>query len=275
MFMPLWHSPIRGRTNLRSHRKITIVDGETVFLGGMNLAAEYMGPPRAPTAPPRWRDVAAVVRGPVASDATALFESDWHYCGGRSSTQDAVGPTIEPCGDARVQLVPSGPDTATDTMYDLLLTAIFRARAGVAIVTPYFIPDEALQHALVLCARRGVKTELVIPARSNHRIADVARRRLVRELRANGVVVRYYTRGMIHAKAAVVDAEFAYVGSLNFDMRSLFLNYEDALCLYSEPAISEVRAFIDALASECTTELSDPSGSRVIEQLALLFAPEL
>ena len=275
VFMPLRHSLFQGRTNLRCHRKIVVVDGDVVFAGGMNLANEYMGPPND-GATPRWRDVTAVVRGPVAADATALFESDWVYCGGsRRPANDAAATAIVPSGDARVQLMPVGPDMTTDTMYDVFLNGIFGARERIAIVTPYYVPDDALQHALVLAARRGVKTELVIPAWSNHRIADVARRGFVRELSANGVVVHYYERGMVHAKAMVIDDGFAYVGSPNFDMRSLFLNYEDALCVYSPEAIAQVRGFVDGLISECASAPPVFPERRVIEQVALLLAPEL
>jgi cardiolipin synthase A/B len=276
LFMPLRHSPIRGRANLRCHRKIAIVDGDMVFAGGMNLANEYMGPPQNQGTAPRWRDVAAVVRGPVAADATALFESDWVFCGGsRRPANDRAATAIATHGDARVQFMPIGPDMTTDTIYDVFLNGIFKARERIAIVTPYYVPDDALQHSLVLSARRGVKTELLVPAWSNHRIADLARREWLRELAANGVVLHYYTRGMVHAKAMIIDDDFAYVGSPNFDMRSLFLNYEDALCLYSREAIAEVRGFVDELIAECASEPPVFPERRVIEQIALLLAPEL
>jgi cardiolipin synthase len=276
VFMPLRHSPVRGRTNLRSHRKIAILDGEAVFAGGMNLANEYMGPPLSAGATARWRDIAAVVRGPVAADATTLFESDWVYCGGtRRAAHEPAATGIATRGDVRVQFMPIGPDMTTDTIYDVFLNGIFSARDRVAIVTPYYVPDDALQHGLVLSARRGVKTELLVPAWSNHRVADVARRELLRELSANGVLVHYYTKGMVHAKAMVIDDDFAYVGSPNFDMRSLFLNYEDALCVYSPEAIAEIRGWVDGLISECAPEPPVFPKRRVVEQIALLLAPEL
>lgn len=284
VFMPIRHSPIRGRTNLRSHRKIVIVDGDTIFAGGMNLAREYMGPPPATSdyggrassrrAEPRWRDVVAVLRGPAAADAAALFESDWAFCGGKARPIRADA-AIAPRGDECVQFVPIGPDMKTDTMYDILLTRIFEARERIAIVTPYYVPDDALQHALVLAARRGVRVELLVPAWSNHRVADLARREFMRELSANGALIHYYTQGMVHAKAMVVDSAFAYVGSPNFDMRSLFLNYEDALCVTSPGAIAEVRAFVDGLIAECPVDPPAFPEHRVVEQLALLVAPEL
>jgi cardiolipin synthase len=120
-----------------------------------------------------------------------------------------------------------------------------------------------------------VRTELVVPARSNHGVADVARRKLVRELSSVGAAVHYYGHGMVHAKAMVVDDAFAYVGSPNFDMRSLFLNYENALCLYSPGAIGEVRAFIDGLIAQCEPGRAPDRERWVIEPLARLLAPEL
>jgi cardiolipin synthase len=279
VFMPLTHSPIRGRTNLRSHRKLAVFDDERVFAGGMNLAEEYMGPRPKLSGEPRWRDVAAVCSGPVASDALAMFASDWAFCGGtpRPLASPRVS-TTEPNaqrGDAVLQLVASGPDFETDTLYDLFLSAIFGARERISLVTPYYVPDELLQHALVLAARRGVRTEVVVPAVSNHRLADVARRSLLRELSAAGVRVHYYPHGMVHAKGMVVDDSFAYVGSPNFDMRSFFLNYENALCAYSPAAVAAIFEFIQGLVRE--SHRLPPAGRErpLLEQLARFLAPEL
>jgi cardiolipin synthase len=178
-------------------------------------------------------------------------------------------------GEERVQVVPSGPDLVTDTLYDLFLAGIFGARERVAVVTPYYVPDDTLQHALVLAARRGVLTEVIVPSVSNHPVADVARRSLLRELTTEGVHVRYYAHGMVHAKAMAIDASFAYVGSPNFDMRSLFLNYESALCVYSPKAIGAIWAFIDGLISESVADGPPGPERRVREQIARFLAPEL
>jgi cardiolipin synthase len=274
LFMPLRHSPVRGRTNLRSHRKLAVIDRTTIFGGGMNLAEEYMGP-RAPKDGTRWRDVAAIVSGPVALDAEAMFESDWAFVGGKP--RDATRAAIETSRDANevVELVPSGPDFASDTVYDLFLTVIGEARSRIVIVTPYYVPDDALQHALVLAARRGVNVELVVPSISNHMMADVARRALLRELVHAGVVIHYYARGMVHAKAMITDDSFAYVGSPNFDMRSLYLNYENAICVYSPKAIADVRAFAEGLIAQSTAEGPKIRERATLEQLARFLAPEL
>ena len=274
VFMPLTHSPIRGRTNLRSHRKLAVFDGEHAFVGGMNLADEYMGPTAKTSPEPRWRDVAAVCSGPVAADAVAMFEADWAFCGGQARAKEPK-PALEKRGDTTAQFVASGPDFETDTIYDLFLTAIFGARERIALVTPYYVPDELLQHALVLAARRGVRTEVVLPQLSNHRVADMARRSLLRELIAAGAHVHLYAHGMVHAKGMVVDDSFAYVGSPNFDMRSLFLNYENALCVYSPEAVGAIRGYIDGLIAQSITGSNGGREHPIIEQLARFLAPEL
>jgi len=270
VFMPLLHAPLKGRTNLRSHRKVGVFDGARVFMGGMNLALEYMGPtPR----PERWQDLACLLEGPVASDATQLFAADWAFAGGAE-----MPPPTElaaPAGQAVVQLVPSGPEMKTDTFYDALLTALFSARSHVACVTPYYVPDDLVQHAFVLCGRRGVRTQLVMPARSNHSLADNARRGLLAELSEAGVELLWYDR-MVHGKAMVVDDTVAYLGSPNLDMRSFFLNYEDALLLYSPAEIGAVRGWIAALAERCSMTQGPPSRRWwLIEDFARLMAPEL
>jgi cardiolipin synthase len=273
-FMPFWHSPIRGRNNLRSHRKLVVFDRRTVFCGGMNLADEYMGAGPYQGPGPRWRDVAAIVRGPIAKDAEAMFESDWTFVGGRQR-HETPPPEVPAHGSEIAEVVPSGPDAPTDTVHDLFLSVIGRARERIVVVTPYYVPDDELQHALVLSARRGVKTELVVPSVSNHGLADVARRSLLRELATNRVVVHYYPLGMIHAKALVVDDSFAYVGSPNFDMRSLFLNYENAMCVYTSGAIAQIRAYAEALIAQSTNVGPQGRSLLAVEEIARFLSPEL
>lgn len=288
-FMPLLHAPVRGRTNLRSHRKIVVVDRTHVLLGGMNMALEYMG--SAPL-PGRWRDLSAVVSGPVAGDAERIFEADWAFAMGRKGTPrnpvessddlDAASeptsqrePGAEP-GGALVQLVPSGPDMREDTFYSALVTAISMAKERVTVVSAYYVPDDVVQRAMVLSAMRGVKTELVVPSRSNHALADFARRGLLRELDRAGVELRFFPSGMLHAKALVVDDTLAFVGSPNMDMRSFFLNYEDALFLYDRDSVARMRAWADQLLAECTSTSPHPKREYwLLEQVARVLAPEL
>ena len=249
-FMPLLHNPLKGRVNLRNHRKLAIADQKTLWSGGRNLAAEYFT--GEPSRPP-WIDLSFTVEGPLAGQMQALFESHWHYSQGprRPDDQHSVSPQAMPESQIstpamahRTQLVPSGPDQAEDTFYGLLLTTLYRAQRRVLAVTPYFVPDDSLLKALCLAAQRGVQVELVVPARSNHRLADIARARALRDLVAAGAVVRL-APGMVHAKAVMVDDTIALCGSLNLDARSLFLNFEVMVAFYDSEDISNVTQWLD------------------------------
>jgi cardiolipin synthase len=241
-FMPVLHNPLRGRTNLRNHRKLVVCDGETVWSGGRNFASEYfIGIDRQPA----WPDLSFVVQGPLAAQARLLFQRDWHAAEGRNRP---LSPGIAAVGDAEIgipaQLVPSGPDYADDTVYALLLTAAYQARQRIVAVTPYFVPDDALLAAWCMACRRGVQVILLIPARSNHRLADWARERALRELAAAGAQI-YLFPAMIHAKAVIVDDQLALCGSANLDGRSLFLNFELTTAFYGPSEIAWLAAWVE------------------------------
>lgn len=248
-FMPLLHNPLRGHVNLRNHRKLTIADGQRLWSGGRNLAAEYFtGDGRTPP----WTDLSFTLEGPLAAQAQSLFNIHWRRDRGSAGMDSGADPGAPaslqaPAHDGpqhRAQLIPSGPDQAEDTVHGLLLTALYRARRRVLVVTPYFVPDDSLLTALCLAARRGVQVELVLPARSNHRLADIARARALRELAAAGGCIRFAS-GMVHAKAVVVDDTLALCGSLNLDPRSLFLNFEMMVVFYAAEDIAAVTQWVD------------------------------
>lgn len=247
-FMPLFHNPMRGRTNLRNHRKLVVVDQYRLWSGGRNLAAEYfLDHPGQPA----WTDLSYEVCGPLAGQAAAQFANDWVAASGLPKSAgwscqalQAHGalpatvtglPAWEPGGEAIgrwAQWVPSGPDHADDTMHTLLLAGAYHAQQRMVAVTPYFVPDDALLDAWCLACRRGVQVTLLLPQRSNHRLADWARERALRELAAAGAQI-WLAPTMVHAKAVLIDEDFALSGSLNIDARSLFLNYEAMTAFYS------------------------------------------
>jgi cardiolipin synthase len=226
LFVPPWHSPLKGRTNLRDHRKLLVTDagqaGARLWCGGRNLAAEYFNGARG--AQP-WRDLSFDLSGPLVQQASALFEHDWSFARGQVWRPDASPGEGEALVADGAQVVASGPDQVDDTIYALLVTAAYRARRSISLATPYFVPEAALLMALCLAARRGVTVDLLIPARSNHRMSDLARGRALRSLAQAGANV-WLAPGMLHAKLAVIDDTLALAGSANLDSRSLFLNYE-------------------------------------------------
>lgn len=242
-FVPPLHSPRRGRWNLRDHRKMAICDGEWLWCGGRNLAAEYFE--GAPGIHP-WLDLTFDLKGDLARRAHECFESDWAFAT-EKETRTSARPG-EGMSEVHGQLFPTGPDQTDDTVYSLLVTAFFRARERIVMVTPYFVPDSTLLMALTLAARRNVQVDLLVPAKSNHRMADLVRHRALRELAQAGVRIRLVPR-MIHAKAVVVDDSLALAGSANLDARSLFLNFELMVAFYDSADVRRFAEWIERQAS--------------------------
>jgi cardiolipin synthase len=245
LFVPPLHSPLKGRTNLRNHRKMLIVDAaresRRLWSGGRNLAAEYFE--GTPGHPP-WHDLSFDLAGPLVRQASALFERDWAFASTEHAPEEMPAEEEMDVGEGSArgaQLVASGPDQVDDTVYALLLSAAYQARRRMALVTPYFVPDAALLMALALAARRGVQVDQLMPARSNHRLSDIARGRALRALAQAGVRI-WMAPQMLHAKMAVVDEHLALVGSANLDSRSLFLNYELMMAFHET---GDVRRFAD------------------------------
>ncbi|MEZ5607074.1 MAG: phospholipase D-like domain-containing protein [Burkholderiaceae bacterium] len=287
MFVPALGIPGRGRANLRNHRKLVVADGTRLWGGGRNIANEYF---IGRVGEPAWLDLSFIADGPLAAQAQSLFENDWRIARGvrkaprldyaqrlarreaQAHEQDAPEPPARPTppiaaeGGAPApavpplaQWVPSGPDFHEDILHALLVSSIFHAERRLLLATPYFVPDEGLLEALLLAARRGLQITLVIPERSNHRLADWARGRALRELAAAGADVRLLP-GMLHAKAVVVDEVLALCGSANLDSRSLFINYEAMAAFYGPAEIDWLGRWISETARHGKRASAHPPG---------------
>jgi cardiolipin synthase len=250
-FVPPFRSILRGRANLRNHRKMVVADAACLWCGGRNFAAEYFegdseGERQGDRRGTVWHDLSFDLGGELALRAAEQFEEDWNYATRRSSGAHLVPAPyrVAPPDASLAQLVPSGPEQVDDTVQALLLSGCFMAQRRILAVTPYFIPDATLLMALALAARRGVQVDLIMPRRSNHRLADVARHRPLRELAAAGARL-WFTPFMLHAKAVVIDEQLALAGSANLDLRSLFLNYELMVAFYEPADVEKFAAWIE------------------------------
>jgi cardiolipin synthase len=223
-FSPL-RSLIVQPINLRNHRKIIVVDGTTAFTGGFNIGDEYKGGnmPGVGT----WRDVHLRIDGPAAAELQRVFFQDWAYATGRPIDPAGYFPSpIPEHGNAKIAVVPSGPDTHTEAIHRLFFGAIVGAGSEVLVTTPYFVPDEALLVAMELAAMRGVKVRMILPGHSNHAATFHAGRSFYSDLLRAGVEIFEFVPGIVHAKTMIVDSLITLVGSANMDLRSFRLNYE-------------------------------------------------
>jgi cardiolipin synthase len=223
-FLPM-RSVLLQPVNLRNHRKIVVVDGETAFTGGFNVGDEYKGGEMRGVG--RWRDVQLRVEGPAAAELQRVFFQDWAF-----ATAEPIDPRDyfprdpPPRGDATIAVVPSGPDTRTEAIHRLFFGAIVGAQKELTVTTPYFVPTESLMVAMELAAMRGVELKLLLPGRSNHRVTYHAGRSFYAQLLSAGVDILEYEPGIVHAKTLVADGQVALVGSANMDLRSFRLNFE-------------------------------------------------
>ena len=273
-FMPMIHLPFRGRANLRNHRKMIICDSKTAIIGGMNLASEYMGPQESIG---RWQDLSLLVQGPVADHIIDIFRSDWKFASKSTISYNSTTlQALKSDSNCVTQLVASGPDVPNDSLRNAILTTIFRANRRIWVVTPYFVPDELLLDALCIAIYRNVDVSIIIPKKSNHRLADLVREGYLARVQEAGVGVWLYEPRMLHAKAILVDDALAIVGSANMDMRSMLLNYEIALCIYDSDAIRQIETWMLGLKTDCLARKQQPKSLfGLIESVGRLFAPLL
>ncbi len=270
-FMPALKMPFRNYINLRNHRKIYIFDENIVLSGGMNLADEYLG---ADKQTQRWEDILFISIGSSFKDFFEVFASDWFYAS--SKRLEFKEKEFKDDGDTDIQIVPSGPDMQKDALYEALLCAIYGAKKSIWIVTPYFAPNDSLSRALIIAKHKGIDVKLITPKKSNHLSADLIRSSYMRDLEDEGVDIWLYEGNMLHAKAIIFDDTCAMLGSVNFDNRSLFLNYEIDTFVYSKRAIDEMHAWMKTLLQKSTKGIKNTSKSRMImENFMRIFAPQV
>lgn len=234
MHSPLpWNMPF---LNLRSHKKVLVIDGRVGFAGGLNIGSENL---LRSNPPDPVRDTHFAFHGPVVSQLAEAFARDWRFVTGSELPAPDITPETPGARTAAARVVTSGPDQDLEKIEFVALQAITCALHSVRIMTPYFLPDERLVTALALAAMRSVEVDIVVPQRSNHRFVDWGMRAHVGPLLAAGCRVWYNPPPFDHSKLMVVDGAWSLVGSSNWDMRSLRLNFELDVEIY-DPAIAEI-----------------------------------
>ena len=226
--------------NLRNHRKVLVVDGQVAFMGGVNLN-EYS---RSHDGLPAIQDYHFQLNGPIVQELQYSFLRDWHVMTEEDPVQLLSAQhfrRLAPEGAALARLINSGPSSDLRVGVDVFFNAVNAARKQVFIITPYFLPSEDLLRALRMAALRGVRVYVVVPEKSNHWYTTWAGRAMYEDLLESGVRIFERAPPFIHAKAMTVDDRMAIVGSSNWDIRSLYSNYETSLAVYDTQFVMHLK----------------------------------
>lgn len=229
---------LKGRVDIRNHRKIVVIDNRVTYCGSQNCADPEFAI-KAKYAP--WVDAVIRLEGPVVRQNQYLFLTDWLICTNedcRDLAQRPIPPTEQ---GFLAQVIGTGPENHYSATPELFATLIFSARKELVITTPYYVPDDFMQAALCSSARRGVATSLVLPARNDSWFVGAASRSNYSELLEAGVRIHEYTGGLLHAKTLTIDGEMTLIGSANMDRRSFELNFENNILLHDQGLTQAIR----------------------------------
>ncbi|HET6422437.1 MAG TPA: cardiolipin synthase [Planctomycetaceae bacterium] len=267
----------RWSINLRSHRKIVLIDSVIGFTGGMNVGDEYLGKNKHFG---YWRDTHLKLEGPAVQQLQEVFATDWYFATEEELNVGESFPQPEAVGRVDAQVLAGGPDRAESVFHSTFFAAINEAKQRITLATSYFVPTPALCTALETAALRGVKTRVLVSGPVTYWTSYHACRSFYDELLDAGVEIYEYRRGQQHAKTLTVDGCWSLVGTPNFDARSVFLNFEVGLALYNTGLAEQLEDHFDQdLADSVRIELSEwkkrSTWERVKENSCRMFAPVL
>jgi len=278
-FNPLSLFPPALNINMRNHRKMLIVDGEWAFTGGQNIGDRHMAD--VEDNPHRVFDIHFKFRGKIVDELEWAFWQDWYYCANEKNVPPFEGSNEQDQqADIWTRLVVDGPNSDVDRLNQLIVGVISSAKEQVLIMTPYFLPTFDVIGALVAAKLRGVYVQVLLPGHNNIKLVHWAMQNTLRQLLESDIDIRYQPAPFVHSKLLLVDDCYALVGSTNLDPRSLRLNYELGLEIFSRQINAELREYYMQRSSAATPVTLDAICSRSLpaklrDSLAWLFSPYL
>jgi cardiolipin synthase len=274
-YLPL--QPLRGRIDMRNHRKIVVIDNRVTYVGSLNCCDPEFRI-KARFAP--WVDIMLRLEGPIVRQQQQLFASDW-----MAHTDEDISALLReplpPAGDGfTAQAIGTGPTVRYSAMPEMFEALMYTARQELVITTPYYVPDEPIQAALCASARRGVRTTVIFPARNDSMIVAAASRSYYGELLSSGVRILEYVGGLLHAKTLTMDGEITLVGSANIDRRSFDLNFENNVLIRDVGVTAKVRARQESYIARSHPVDADEvaawgTGRRLLNNTVAMFGPVL
>jgi cardiolipin synthase len=233
-----------GRMNNRTHRKLLVVDGRIGFTGGVGIADQWTGDAGDPE---HWRDTHFRIEGPVVAQLQAAFNDNWIKTTGEVLNGPSYFPALQEEGEMDAHMFVASPSGGSESMHLMYLLAIAAAAETIDLAASYFVPDKLLIEALIAARGRDVRVRILLPGPHMDALAvQLASKADWGVLLNAGAEIHVYQPTMLHTKLLVIDAEFVSVGSTNFDIRSIRLNDEASLNVYSRDFATQMTAAFEA-----------------------------
>ncbi|HAG0160809.1 cardiolipin synthase [Salmonella enterica] len=269
------------RMDLRQHRKMVMIDNYIAYTGSMNMVDPRFFKQDAGVG--QWVDLMARMEGPVATAMGIVYSCDWEIETGKRILPPPPDVNIMPFEQASghtIHTIASGPGFPEDLIHQALLTATYAAREYLIMTTPYFVPSDDLLHAICTAAQRGVDVSIILPRKNDSLLVGWASRAFFSELLAAGVKIYQFEGGLLHTKSVLVDGELSLVGTVNLDMRSLWLNFEITLVIDDTGFGADLAAVQDDYISrsrllDARLWVKRPLWQRITERLFYFFSPLL
>jgi cardiolipin synthase len=233
-----------GLLNLRTHRKMVVIDGRIGYVGGHCLVDSWLGDAQDKQ---HFRDITARITGPVVTQLQSAFTDNWIEETGEVIAGEKFFPDLEPCGESRAHVVFVSPIGGPSTLKLLHYIAIKQAKRSITIQNPYFLPDPDARKELVEAVKRGVSVRIMIPATdaTDAKLVSHASHHHYGTLLKHGVRVFDYQRTLLHQKVFTIDGAWSSIGSTNFDDRSFEINDEVSLVVFDEAIAGELEEIFE------------------------------
>ncbi len=279
-FFPALLRRLQLRINYRNHRKIVVIDNKVAYVGGFNVAKEYIDLDEKFG---HWRDTHLRIRGSAVLSLQVRFILDWNYAAGENLLEKKAlfqGTEAGNRDHCDMQIISSGPDKTTQQIHDNYLRLINKAQKSIYIQTPYFIPDEAILNALMIAVKSGIEVNIMIPCMPDHPFVYWATYSYIGDMVMAGANCYTYNNGFLHSKGMIVDDKVLCYGTANMDIRSFALNFEVNAVIYDEKKAKEMVDIFRKDLEVCRQITKDYYAGRklkirVKEQVCRLLSPLL
>jgi cardiolipin synthase A/B len=248
------------RNDLRNHRKIAVIDGRVGYTGSQNMIRPDFKKEIV------YQELVVRVTGPIVVELQYVFVGDWYLESGIAIHDERYFPDPVRTGSVVAQALPSGPTFAPESTRRIVVALIHNSRKRVVLTTPYFIPDEPLQDALMIAALRGVEVHLVVSEIEDQFLVGQAQKSYYEDLLAGGVRIHLYQGHFLHAKHLTIDDQVSIIGSSNMDLRSFTLNAEISLIFYDQSVTQDLIAIEETYFARCRQLTMDEWSMRSYSQ---------